>query len=251
MDEQKVTELFRAAAGDAPPASFDEHDVAARSRRVTLRRRSMLAGGSGVAVVVLAVGLLLGTGVFGHTLRGGTPSAAGALAQSTQQGAEPFAQHSLDGPGSAGPALRGPTNFPATSPVQGGGGAGGVGPGAGGILQGCGPTDRELAVALASALPSVGAPAVPPESITACDSTMRTASYLVTDGQHSGYVTAMLDQHPDGNGFFMTPGSHADTGVSASGKWHVSVVVAPASPGQVPPLVSRLPAIMSAVSRAF
>ena len=67
MDEDKLADLFRAVVADPPPASFDERDVAAQAGRVTARRRSMLIGAGGLAVVVLAVGVLLGTGVFGHT----------------------------------------------------------------------------------------------------------------------------------------------------------------------------------------
>ena len=39
MDERKLEALFQDAARAAPPASFDEQDVARASRRVTARRR--------------------------------------------------------------------------------------------------------------------------------------------------------------------------------------------------------------------
>jgi hypothetical protein len=250
VDERKVADLFRAAAGDAPPASFDEHDVAAASRRATQRRRSMLAGGGGLAVVIVAFVVLLGTGVFGHTLRGGTPTAASA--QSGQRGA-PFGQHSLAGPqeGTARPEVRGPNSFPTTPPVQGGGGVGGVGPGAGSTLAGCGPTDRELAVALASALPSVGAPTSPPAAIVTCDRPTRSASYLVTDGQHTGYVTALLLPAGDPGHYSAIDGSRAESVHSTSGRWLVTVVSGPAGAGGVPPLTDRLSAIAAGLGRAF
>lgn len=60
MDEQRLSELFRTAAGDPPPASFGTEDVVHASRRATARRRSALAGGSLLGIAVLAGGVLLG-----------------------------------------------------------------------------------------------------------------------------------------------------------------------------------------------
>lgn len=37
-DERKLTELFRSAVQDAPPASFDAGDVATAAGRITRRR---------------------------------------------------------------------------------------------------------------------------------------------------------------------------------------------------------------------
>jgi hypothetical protein len=60
MDEDRLAAVFRAAAADpgAPPAPFDHGDVVRASRRVTLRRRSALAGGALAVVAVLGVGVV-------------------------------------------------------------------------------------------------------------------------------------------------------------------------------------------------
>lgn len=246
MDERRLAELFRDAAGDAPPASFDEHDVATESRRVTRRRRSMLAGGSGVAVVALAAGLLLGPGGFGHTLGGGTQGAASAPAV---RGGPVQPDQSPFGPAVEGPAARGTDSFPSSSPAQGGGKVGGVGPNAGSTRIGCGPTDREVAVALAGELPSVGAPTTVTPGLT-CGGTTRAATYLVRDGAATGYVTAVLSPRADPATLTMRGGVLSSTGTSASGKWQVTVVGEPAG-GQVPPLADRLGAVERAIAARF
>ncbi|HEY3749008.1 MAG TPA: hypothetical protein VGL80_07400 [Pseudonocardiaceae bacterium] len=243
MDEQRLSELFQAAAGDGPPASFDEKDVAAAARKVTARRRSMLAGGGGLFVVILAVGLLFGTGAFGHTLRGGTASSAGALAAPPQ---------SVTSRGTFGHALAGPDvgtahNFPSSTPMQGGGAAGRVGPAAGSTRAGCGPTDGQLAVALANELPSVGAPTANPATL-ACVQGSRSVSYLVGDG----YVIAVLVPAAS-NGLYSdtAAGSHSFRGPTASGRWILVVLSQPAAGGTVGPLVGQLGTIQRAVAAQF
>ncbi|MGW1682407.1 hypothetical protein [Saccharopolyspora sp. NPDC002376] len=59
MDESKLEQLFRDSVQSVPPASFDEHDVARASRRITARRRMMAVGGTVVAAGVLAGGVAL------------------------------------------------------------------------------------------------------------------------------------------------------------------------------------------------
>ncbi|HEX3649844.1 MAG TPA: hypothetical protein VHV49_15570, partial [Pseudonocardiaceae bacterium] len=216
MDERQLAELFRAAAGQAPPASFDEQDVAAAARKVTQRRRSVLAGGGGLAVVLLVVGLVFGAGGFRHTLSGGSAGEAAAPAHS---GPTVTNGHTL-GPALAGPEGVTPPSFPVTSPLQGGVGTGEAGHGAGSTHAGCGPTDGGLAVALASELPSVGAPVAAPAALI-CPSGARTATYAVS----GGHVTAVLV--PSATGGVVgdpTAGSRSHQGVSVSGKWTVVVV---------------------------
>lgn len=247
MDERRLAELFRDAAGDAPPASFDEHDVAERARRVTRRRRSMLAGGSGLAVVVLAVGLLLGPLGFGHTLRSGTHGVASAPA--SRGGPTPTESGGF-GPALEGPAVRGTGNFPNSSPVQGGGEVGRAGPSAGSTRVGCGPTDREVAVALAGELPSVGAPVEVNPGLT-CHGTTRAATYLVRVDGATGFVTAVLSPRGNPATLVMRTGVLNSTGVSASGRWRVAVVDAPAGPDGDVPLADRLGEIEGAVAARF
>jgi hypothetical protein len=58
-DDDRLSELFRAAAADtAPPPGFDHQDVLAASRRITARRRSALVGGALAVCAVLGVGVL-------------------------------------------------------------------------------------------------------------------------------------------------------------------------------------------------
>ena len=131
MDEQRLTELFRDAAGEAPPPSFGRDDVVAASRRATARRRGMLAGGSLLGVAVLTGGVLLGgqalPSQMNETPTGEAPAAA-------PQGA----------PGGAGGTIESATPF-AAPPGAGTGAA----PGAAG---GCGLADAELAAALTATL---------------------------------------------------------------------------------------------------
>jgi hypothetical protein len=243
VDEQRLSELFQAAAGDGPPASFDETDVAAAARKVTARRRSMLAGGSGLAVVLLAAGLLFGTGVFGHTLREGTTSSAGALAAPSRS----VTNGGTFGHALAGPDVGTPRNFPTSTPMQGGGGAGGVGPDAGSTRAGCGPTDGQLAVALANELPAVGAPTANPAGL-ACVPGSRSATYQVA----SGYVTALLIPVASNSLFSDTAsGMHSFRGPTASGRWTLVVLSQPAAAGAAGPLVGQVGTIQRAVALKF
>jgi hypothetical protein len=243
VDERQLAELFRATAGQAPPASFDERDVAAASRKVTQRRRSLLAGGGGFAVVLLVVGLLFGVGGLGPT-SGGSSGTVGVAAG-------PGRPDSVRTNGnSVGPALAVPEggsqrspNFPTTSPLQGGVSVGEAGPGAGSTHAGCGPTDGALAVALASELPSVGAPVAAPAALV-CPSGSRSVTYALP----TGHVTAVLV--PSATGGVVgdpTPGSRAAQGTAASGKWTVVVVAEPAAGGAAPQ-ADRLTAVAQAVA---
>jgi hypothetical protein len=197
VDERKLTDLFQSAVRNVPPASFDERDVAAAARRVTVRKRSMIAGGSGFVVVAIAVGVLVGSGTLGHTLRGTSTSAASGAAagQRSDTGQTTFGENKAPRAATGGgPQDQSPktgTSFPTTTPMQGGGGVGGVGPAAGSTPSGCGPTDRQLAVALANELASVGAPQGRPASL-GCPAGSRTAGYLVHDGTATGYVVAVV-----------------------------------------------------------
>lgn len=165
MDEQKLADLFRAAAADAPPAAFDAHDIAAASRRITARRRSLVAGGSAMAGAVLVVGLVVGFGGVGHT--GGSEASAGSAGGS---------RAATTDANRARPMLPN-EDFSAPTPKQGGDGGGKTGSNP----AGCGPTDGQLAAALANELPSVGAITPIPDTIS-CPADTRSAAYQVTGG---------------------------------------------------------------------
>lgn len=241
MDERKLAELFQSTVRDAPPASFDDTDVVLASKAITRRRRAMLAGGGSLAVVVLAVSLVLATGVFGHTL-GGSSSSGAAMAperqsntNGTRLGEGPFSGNE-GGPGSPRVA----TGFPTESPMQGGGTTGRVGPGADSTLQGCGPTDAELAFALAGELSSVGAPILAPAGVS-CPPGTRVATYAVPKGS----VTALLV--PAGRTSQVTVRGLASSATpSASGTWTVFVVSQPSSS-----YATRLAAIEQAIATRF
>jgi hypothetical protein len=246
VDEQKLSELFKTAAGDAPPASFDEQDVLNRSRQVTTRRRSMIAGGGGLAVVVVAAGLVFGTGVLGHSAGGGQ-----AAASAPASGKAPF-QHSLAGPEAVTPS----GGFPTTSPVQGGGSAGGVGPGADGTLPGCGPADAKLAVALASELPSAGATPdkqVATPTVFECPPGGRAATYAVHAGSVTGTVTVALV--PRGHGIvFQGDGpapDQTDGGPSTSGKFTVLLFSLPSEDSKPAPISDHLGKIEKVIAAQY
>lgn len=213
MDEHKLAELFQSAVRETPPASFDDRDVAAASDRITRRRRQALAGGGGVVVVAaLAVGLFYGVSGLGQTLnRSSAGMAANAPAQQSDTArsnlnAAPFAHRA------------GGTGFPSESPMQGGEASGKVGPGADSTSQGCGPTDRKLAVALANELPSVGAQAANPAGL-ACPAGTRSATYTVSGGT----VTALLV--PPDTASAVRAGTLTFTETpAASGEWTVFVL---------------------------
>jgi hypothetical protein len=237
VDEQKLTGLFQSAVRDAPPASFDVHDVAiaaAAEKRATMRRRTWILGGGGFVVAFLAVGLILGGGTLGDALRG-TSSAGSAAGQST-------VGNNLAPRVSGGQVQRVPgngTGFPTATPLQGGGGVGGVGPGADGTPGGCGPTDGQLAVALANELSSVGAPPQAAPASIGCPAGSRVAAYLVHDGSDVGYVVAVVT--PAGK---PTAGDAA-IGVAravapASGGRQITVLSVPAAAGATAPLTGGL-----------
>jgi hypothetical protein len=238
VDEQKLTGLFQSAVRDAPPASFDAHDVAmaaAAEKRTTMRRRTWIIGGGGFVVAFLAVGLVLGGGSLGDALRGTSSSGAAA-------GSAPVDRNLAPGVSGGQAQARVPSNetrFPTATPLQGGGGVGGVGPGAGGTPSGCGPTDGQLAVALAHELSSVGAPPQAIPASVSCPAGSRVAAYLVHDGSDNGYVVAVVT--PAGKA------TAADSAVgvaraiaAASGGRQVTVLSVPATTGATAPLTGAL-----------
>lgn len=237
MDDRKLSELFQAAVRDVPPASFDESDVALASKRVTARRRSMLVGGSLTVVVAIAVGLVVGSGILGHNL-GGSNASAGSAAAAGSSGST-FGSNAVPRRPSGGaqdqqvPPEHGTAGFPTATPMQGGGGVGGVGPGAGSTPSGCGPTDRELAVALANELASVGAPAVVP-GLT-CQPGVRSAGYQVQDGTADGVIAVIVTNAGQKSPTIGTLGAARAT-APASGGRTVTVLSVPAAGSPSAPL---------------
>src|SRR5687768_11522241 len=106
MDEQKLADLFRDAAHDAPPASFDAGDVRTASRRATLRRRNSIAAGTTLVVVLGFGGVVAGAGWFGQDKENQISSQTG------QQKDNAAPQTALEAP----PAEK---NFPGDASTQG------------------------------------------------------------------------------------------------------------------------------------
>lgn len=254
MDEKKLADLFQSVVADPPPASFDERDVALAAKRADAVRRSRMVGGGALGVVVLAVvGVFLVTGNFGHTSGSGVAAGAGAaLAQrstsnSNGQVFPPLAATN------GGPRVISPTHFPHSTPKQGGGEGGRAGP-AGGTHAGCGPTDAELAVALANELPSVGAKTPVPTAVS-CPDGSRSAAYVVhntTTGAGDGTVVAILVP-VDAVGLFSdgTPGLAGDTGRSHSGRYTVVVLSEPTDGSTTAPLAAQLATVQHALAAKF
>ncbi|MET9228688.1 hypothetical protein [Lentzea sp. NPDC003310] len=140
MDEQKLADLFRDAAHDAPPASFDANDVRKASHRASVRRRNSIAAGTAF-VVVLGFGGVFAANSWTGQEGGGSPSAASG------QNRDDAAQSPMT-PLQAQP----PTNFAGEGKSTQGDVStpGSTGTSAGeSTVQGCAGVDRELADALA------------------------------------------------------------------------------------------------------
>ena len=78
-DDDRLAELFRAAASDAgaPPPGFDHDDVVAASRRITARRRSALIGGAFALFAVVGVGAAVAVPDTPATTSAAAPAAGG------------------------------------------------------------------------------------------------------------------------------------------------------------------------------
>jgi hypothetical protein len=87
MDEEaRLAAVFRDAAADAPPPGFDAADVVSTSRRITRRRRSMLAGAGLAVLAVAGVGVTAGLG--GGSGSPLTTASAGSAQDSAQGSAQ-------------------------------------------------------------------------------------------------------------------------------------------------------------------
>jgi len=191
VDEHQLAELFREAVRGAPPPSFDERDVASASHRARARQRTAIVAGS-----TLGVALLVGGAVVGADLvrgGGGTHDAAAPMAPQQRTVAPHAPMNTLDLPVPGAPSPGGPPpwSFPEVPPEQGGGTSGDAGPRAGGAQSGCGPADRELAVALAGELPAA-ADSQPVPVAAQCPPGARAAGYVVRDNSDVGLFSVVL-----------------------------------------------------------
>jgi hypothetical protein len=196
VDEHKLAELFRDAVRDAPPPSFDEGDVRSASHRATARRRSALALGSTMAVVLVFGGIAVGAGVFGGGSKSLDAATAGSAEGSNSSPGETMTPYGLPADPNAeqkatdrgGPP---PKSVPEDSSTQGDETPGSASLSAGSTPTGCGPVDRELAIALAGELP-VAAGTQPSPAAGTCPAGSKGAGYLVRDGDVIGVFSVVV-----------------------------------------------------------
>ncbi|HEV7908670.1 MAG TPA: hypothetical protein VGP03_11035 [Pseudonocardiaceae bacterium] len=253
MDEHKLADLFRDAVRDAPPASFDEGDVRAASQRATVRRRTALALGTSTAAVVLVAGSAVGFGVFGSPDNSSNTTASAPAAGDNTPRMTPFdvpgpkvESQSGDNPQATDHGGLPPKSVPESSPLQGGDLSGSVSPRADGTPRGCGPVDRELAVALAGELPAAAGHQPVPVDGT-CPTGSKAAGYVVRDGQVGGLFWVIVVPKSSKNEaqsaeLDTTPGSRVASLVAQSGST-LYVVSEPAQGSSVPPFGSQVDAV--------
>lgn len=200
LDERRLQQLLRDAAGEAPEPSFTMDDVTAASRRVTARRRSLVAA---AAAVVVGAGAVTGIVVIGPEQQDGRST---ALAPNERPLSGEVAEKNPEGgqPGDGGERGFGVESFPDVSPKQGGGMDGEDG------TPGCQVIDRELATALAGELPvdPIGE-AIPYDSCFVEDD--RAAAYRVPGGT----IAVVFD--PGGAPGFDVPHEVASVVATATG----------------------------------
>jgi hypothetical protein len=187
MDEQKLADLFRDAAQDAPPASFDAGDVRTASRRATLRRRTSIAAGTTLVVVLGLGGVVASNGWIGtekttsNTAGSGQQQDNGAQSPMTPLEAQPqknFPSDDMSTQGDVTPP--GSTGSSASARA----------------VQGCAGVDRELADALAGEL-SVSPEAAEPPTVT-CSPDSRSAAFRIDGLTITAIVTPQSFEAPAG-----------------------------------------------------
>lgn len=194
MDEHKLGELFRDAARDAPPPSFDVDAVRSASARVTARRRSAVAVGSALGLALVFGGLVIGSDALrqsgGELASAGSAHDASSLNVTPFSVAEPEMQQKDASPDRSGAVP--PESLPDGPSTQGDVPLGSAGrPSAGDAQRGCVEVDRELAVALADELPVANADLASVASAN-CPADARGASFTVRDGDAFGTVSAVI-----------------------------------------------------------
>jgi hypothetical protein len=187
MEESKLSELLRDAVADAPPPTFDQHDVARESERQRTRVRNGILTGS-----ALGVALLAGATALSVALWTGSNSAeqSNAAASDSAGGNANTAPYELDDEGRAaaprtdGGEGGGDTNSSPESRKQGRASDEEAGPaGPGSTPSGCEQADRELAAALAGELPAAALPDTPD-----CEPGLTSVTFTLPDG----VITVML-----------------------------------------------------------
>jgi len=201
MDEQRLSELFRDAAVEAPPPSFGRDDVVAASRRATVRRRSAFAGSSLLGVAVLTGGMLLGGQVLQPSQMDETPTNEAPVA--APEGASRSGDRMLEPvmPFAAPPGAARDT--------------------ASGSAGGCGPADAELTAGLTAAVGPGSGLAFP----RPCPPGFRAAGVAVPGGTLYAVLGPVALSDADVPGYASAP----------AGAEVLSVISVPSDPTASPP----------------
>jgi hypothetical protein len=171
VDEHKLTELFREAVRDTPPASFDERDVTHASQRIAQRRRTSAVVGATIAAVLVFGGVVVSSIQLIRPQTATSNAAPGLGPAAANQGTL-----TVDGlpseQGAPQPGDKASTNAPLAAQV-------------------CGPVDRELADALVKTLPATAVQQPAPVG-GSCPPGARAAGFVVRDGAVTGVFSVVL-----------------------------------------------------------
>ncbi len=252
MDEQKLAELFRDAAREAPPPSFDVAAVRSASARATARRRSAIAVGSAMALVLVFGGLAVTANLVGNN-RSSDTAAAGSAEHASSPNVTPFSAGDPDVlPNDPVPDRSGgnpPKSIPEDPSTQGDDPSGTAGRTSVGTAQrGCVEVDRELAVALADELPVANAGQAS-SAAAECPTEARGASFLVRDGGVYGTVSVVLA--PVDSAALVTAGSGAHATARTSDGRALYVLSRPEEGSTEAPFADDLAGIAERVAARF
>ncbi|MFC7344675.1 hypothetical protein [Saccharopolyspora griseoalba] len=218
MDERKLEELFRDTVRTVPPATFDENDVARRSREVAVRRRRVALGGTVAAAAVLAGGVGVGSQLIA-----------------------PSGDHVASPPPAQQPA--------APAPRADGGPT---------VLQersaGCAP-DAQLIRAVTAELPAAAGSR--PSAPASCPAGARAAAFELHDGRAAGQVTVLVSpvgavspQQAAPGDVRLPDGAQQSVRKARSGKV-VVVVSDPAPSSPAPPFGARVAPLAGDLAAKF
>ncbi|WP_447004783.1 hypothetical protein ACRAKI_35265 [Saccharothrix isguenensis] len=250
MDEQKLTELFRDAASDAPPPSFDVDGVRSASARATARRRSAIALGSTMALVLVLGGVVVTTNLAGSDSAGDT--AAASYQDASSPGGSSFTAAEPEmAPKDASPERSGgipPKSIPEDPSTQGDEPSGSADPRVGSTQRGCVEVDRELAVALADELSVANAAQAAPAAAD-CPVGARGASFLVRDGAVYGTVSVVVA--PLGTMSPVPDGTSSYAGVKTAGGEELHLLSQSAEGSSDEPFADRLQVVAQRLAARF
>ncbi len=254
MDERKLADLLHDAVADAPPPSFDQHDVARESERQRVRRRNGVLTGSAFSVVLLASATALGVALWTGPQSAEQTNDANTAAAGGNADAAPYELPQED---SAGAPQTERENVPHDSPSetrkQGRPPSGDAGPDvSGGTPSGCEKADRELAAALAGELPAAANVKVADaQSVElSCPPGSVGAMYRVVDSGQSGSFSAVVVR-PDAappNWSNLPIGTQRAEAISADGRT-VVVLSEPRLDGEFAPFGGDVQQVANEIAR--